>query len=98
MEKREPDRYIRVAWGQAQQTYPVSVRISAYDRDGLLRDVSTVVSEEHINIANVSVNIKDSLATLEVILDIHDVEVLSRVLARIEQLPNVIEARRWKAG
>lgn len=98
LEKREPDRYIRVAWGQAQQTYPVSVRISAYDRDGLLRDVSTVVSEEHINIANVSVNIKDSLATLEVILDIHDVEVLSRVLARLEQLPNVIEARRWKAG
>lgn len=98
LEKREPDRYIRVAWGQAQQTYPVSVRISAYDRDGLLRDVSTVVSEEHINIANVSVNVKDSLATLEVILDIHDVEVLSRVLARLEQLPNVIEARRWKAG
>ncbi len=98
LEKREPDRYIQVAWGQAQQTYPVSIRIRAYDRDGLLRDVSTVVSEEHINIANVSVNVKDSLATLEVILDIHDVEVLSRVLARIDQLPNVIEARRWKAG
>jgi GTP pyrophosphokinase len=95
---KEPERIIKVAWGQAQQTYPVSVRITAYDRDGLMKDVSTLVAEERINMASLSVATKNSIATMEITMDISDVEVLSRVLARIEQLPNVIEARRWKAG
>ncbi len=95
---KEPERIIKVAWGQAQRTYPVSVRITAYDRDGLMKDVSTLVAEEHINMASLSVATKNSIATFEINMDISDVEVLSKVLARIEQLPNVIEARRWKAG
>jgi GTP pyrophosphokinase len=95
---KEPERLIKVSWGQAQQTYPVAVRITAYDRDGLMKDVSTVVAEEHINMASLSVATKNSIATFEVTMEIADVEVLARVLARIEQLPNVIEARRWKAG
>jgi len=74
------------------------VRITAYDRDGLMRDVSTVVAEEHINMTSVNVATKNSIATFEVTMEIADAGVLPRVLARIEQLPNVIEARRWKAG
>jgi GTP pyrophosphokinase len=98
LDSKEPERFIKVAWGQPQQTYPVSVRITAYDRDGLMRDVSTVVAEEHINMTSVNVQTKNSIATFQVTMEITDVEILSRVLARIEQLPNVIEARRWKAG
>jgi guanosine-3',5'-bis(diphosphate) 3'-pyrophosphohydrolase len=96
--QQEPERMIKVSWGQAQATYPVAVRITAYDRDGLMKDVSTLVAEEHINIAALSVATKNSIATFEVTMEIADIEVLARVLARIEQLPNVIEARRWKAG
>jgi guanosine-3',5'-bis(diphosphate) 3'-pyrophosphohydrolase len=96
--QKEPERIIKVTWGQAQETYPVAVRITAYDRDGLMKDVSTVVAEEHINMTSLSVATKNSIATFEVTMEIADIEVLSRVLARIEQLPNVIEARRWKAG
>ncbi len=96
--QKEPERMIKVSWGQAQATYPVAVRITAYDRDGLMKDVSTLVAEEHINIAALSVATKNSIATFEVTMEIADIEVLARVLARIEQLPNVIEARRWKAG
>ncbi len=96
--QKEPERIIKVSWGQAQQTYPVAVRIMAYDRDGLMKDVSTVVAEEHINMTAISVATKNSLATFEVTMEIADTETLARVLARIEQLPNVIEARRWKAG
>jgi GTP pyrophosphokinase len=98
LNKHEPERYIKVSWGQPQQTYPVAVRITAYDRDGLMRDVSTVVAEEHVNMTSLNVSTKNSLATFQVTMEISDVETLSRVLARIEQLPNVIEARRWKAG
>ncbi len=95
---KEPERIIKVNWGQAQRTYPVSVRITAYDRDGLMKDVSTLVAEEHISMSSLSVATKNSIATFEITMDISDVSVLSRILARIEQLPNVIEARRWKAG
>ncbi len=98
LDKREAERYIKVSWGQVQQTYPVSVRITAYDRDGLARDVSTVVAEEHINMTSFYATTKNSLATIEATMEISDVGTLSRVLARIETLPNVIEARRWKAG
>jgi len=96
--QKEPERIIKVSWGQAQQTYPVAVRIMAYDRDGLMKDVSTLVAEEHINMTAISVATKNSLATFEVTMEIADTEVLARVLARIEQLPNVIEARRWRPG
>jgi len=95
---KEPERIIQVSWGQAQQTYPVSVRITAYDRDGLMRDISMVVAEEHVNMTSINLSTKNSLATFEVTMEISDVGVLSRILARVEQLPNVIEARRWKAG
>jgi GTP diphosphokinase / guanosine-3',5'-bis(diphosphate) 3'-diphosphatase len=98
LDSKEPDRFIKVAWGQPKQTYPVAVRITAYDRDGLMRDVSTVVAEEHINMTSLNVQTKNSIATFQVTMEIADVELLSRVLTRIEQLPNVIEARRWKAG
>jgi guanosine-3',5'-bis(diphosphate) 3'-pyrophosphohydrolase len=99
LRKREPERFIRVSWGQARKTYPVSVRITAYNRDGLIRDVATIVSAEHINMTSASGHAeKDGMASFQVTMEIWDVEVLSRVLARIEQLPNVIEARRWKAG
>jgi len=95
---KEPERLIQVSWGQAQHTYPVSIRITAYDRDGLMRDISTVVAEEHVNMTSVNLSTKNSLATFEVTMEISDVGILSRILARVEQLPNVIEARRWKAG
>ena len=98
--KNEEERLIKVNWGQAQKTYPVSVRITAYDRDGLARDVATIVGEEHINMTSFSAatNKNNSTATIEATMEISDVEALSRVLSRIEQLPNVIEARRWKPG
>ncbi len=99
LRKREPERFIRVSWGQAKKTYPVAVRITAYNRDGLIRDVATVVAAEHINMTSANGHAeRDGMASFQVTMEIWDVEVLSRVLARIEQLPNVIEARRWKAG
>jgi GTP pyrophosphokinase len=95
---REKERLIRVSWGQAEQAYPVSVRINAYDREGLMRDVSTLVSEEHVNMSAVNVTTKNNIATLLVTMEVTDLAQLSRLLARIEQLPNVLEAHRWKAG
>ncbi len=95
---RDHERIVQVSWGQPKQTYPVSVRLRAYDRDGLMRDVSTLVSNEGISMSQVHVATKNSLATFDLVMGITDVSQLSRVLNRLEALPNVLEARRLKPG
>ncbi|OGO13919.1 MAG: (p)ppGpp synthetase [Chloroflexi bacterium RBG_13_68_17] len=94
----DKERLIQVSWGQPHTTYPVSVRIRAYDREGLMRDVSTLVSNEGINMPSVNVSTKNSLAVFNLELGITDISQLSRVLNRLEALPNVLEACRVKPG
>ena len=91
------ERLIAVDWNwQKNATYPVNVHIEAYDRPGLLRDISSVVANEHINMSTVSVDTrkKEHKANVFAILDIENLDQLSRVLAKIEQLPNIIEVQR----
>ncbi len=95
---RDRERLVQVSWGKAQQTYPVSVRIRAYDRDGLMRDVSTLVSEEGISMSSIHVSTNNSLAIFDLVMDIVDISQLSRVLNRLEALPNILEARRLRPG
>jgi guanosine-3',5'-bis(diphosphate) 3'-pyrophosphohydrolase len=90
----DKERLVRVSWGRIVRTYPVEIRISAFDREGLLRDVSSVITEDHISMRQVSVNTKDHEATIDVLMEVTDLTQLSRVLNRIEALPNVLEARR----
>jgi GTP pyrophosphokinase len=99
---RETERLVRVAWGEPKRTYPVSVRVKAYDRDGLARDVSNLISNEGINMglvqAGVNHDSKLSLAVLDLVLEVKDIDQLTRVLTRIEALPNVMEAHRVRPG
>jgi GTP pyrophosphokinase len=91
------ERLIEVDWGtEVTETHPVKVRVEAYDRQGLLRDIAAVVADEAINMsaASVATRKKDHMATMTVTLEIADIDQLSRVLARLEQLSNVVEARR----
>jgi GTP pyrophosphokinase len=96
------ERIIRVAWGEPKSTYPVSVRIKAYDRDGLVKDVSNLVSDEGINMGHVKADVdhdhKLNLAVVNLILEVRDVEQLTRVLTRLEALPNVMEVHRVRPG
>jgi RelA/SpoT family (p)ppGpp synthetase len=93
---RDRERLIEVDWGSNAQTYPVLIRVHAYDRQGLLRDIASVVSDENINMTsvNVATRQKDNMATFTATLEISGISQLSRLLAKIEQLPNVLEARR----
>jgi guanosine-3',5'-bis(diphosphate) 3'-pyrophosphohydrolase len=99
---REKERLVKVAWGEPKRTYPVSVRVKAYDRDGLARDVSNLVANEGINLnlvqAGVNHDSKLSLAVLDLVLEVKDIDQLTRVLTRIEALPNVMEAHRVRPG
>jgi GTP pyrophosphokinase len=91
------ERLIEANWGeQSKDTHPVKIVIEAFDRQGLLRDISAVVADESINMtaANVETHKKDYRAKINVTLEIADLDQLSLVLSRLDQLPNVIEVRR----
>jgi GTP pyrophosphokinase len=97
LRREDTERFIEVDWGQGiQQTYPVVIRVIAYDREGLLRDIAGVVADEDISMsaANVVTRKKENMATITATLEITDITQLSRVLAKIDQLSNVLEAKR----
>jgi GTP pyrophosphokinase len=88
---------IEVSWGTRQQTVPTSIRILAYDRTGLLHEIAGIISAENINIdrSGVEPDHRKNTTTIYITVGISDITQLSRVLTKIEQLPNVIEARRY---
>jgi GTP pyrophosphokinase len=90
----EPERLIEVDWGTDKQTYPVMIHVVAYDRGGLMRDIASLVAADDINMTSINVNTTKNIATFFATLEISDIAQLSSVLAKIERLPNVIEARR----
>ena len=93
---REPE-IIQVSWGPVPVlTYPVDIVIRAYDRSGLLRDVSQVLLNERINVlaVNTRSNKEDNTALMSLTIEIPGLDALGRLLGRISQLPNIIETRR----
>jgi GTP pyrophosphokinase len=94
LRSREPERLIEVDWGRSEQTYPVMVKITAYDRGGLLRDIAAVVAAENVSMSSVSVSTQKSVATFFATLEISSIDQLSLVLTKIDRIPNVIEVQR----
>ncbi len=95
---RDRERLVQVSWGAPKTTYPVAVRILAYDRDGLMRDVSTLIADEGVSMSQVKVDVDRNQATFDLVLNVDNIAQLSRVLTRVETLPNVLEARRVRPG
>jgi len=93
-----PERVLTVDWGRpsAERTFPVGIVIDAYDRRGLVRDISGVLADEHISIEamNTVTDAAESTASVDVTVKVHGLEELSRLLARFSSLPSVIRARR----
>ena len=89
------ERLIAVEWGRTNdEWYLVPVVINAYDREGLMRDIGAAVADEHINMRDVHIRTHNHIATFSVTMEVEGAAQLSRVLSKIERLPNVIEARR----
>lgn len=93
----EPERILQVSWGEApQQTYTVDVVIEAYDRTGLLKDVTTLLDNAHINVTAMQTLTDKGEHTVSMVItiDIRDFTQLSHILGRLNQLPNIASARR----
>ncbi len=91
---------IEINWNTGEtKTFPVNVLVSAYDRSGLLFDVTSVLVTERLNMTSVRTEIdsNDNVVSLLLIVEVSSLNELLRLLERIEQIPNVIEARRTLA-
>ncbi|MCD6453638.1 MAG: bifunctional (p)ppGpp synthetase/guanosine-3',5'-bis(diphosphate) 3'-pyrophosphohydrolase [Dehalococcoidales bacterium] len=95
----EKERLIPVEWGETDSLYPVNIQIGAWDRVGLIRDISTVVAEEKINISNANTICHDDHTVTEyLIVEIRDLAQLSRLLERIEGIRGVTSVIRGGEG
>ena len=93
----ERARLIDVAWsGGAEESYPVEIAVEAYDRKGLLRDVTSVVSNEAVNIVAIEsrTDARAHVVAMRITVEVRGIEQLGRVLDRLAQLPNVFDCRR----
>ena len=95
---QDRERLARVSWGENVHTYQVPIRVRAYDRQGLVKDVTSLLDSENINIIDIQVQTTKSLADLYLVIEVQNIAHLSRTLARIENISNVVEAQRIKGG
>ncbi|WP_299310555.1 GTP diphosphokinase [uncultured Halomonas sp.] len=97
----EPQRIIEVEWGERARTqYPVNIEVQAWDRSGLLRDVTGVLGNEKVNVlaVNTLTDTDDGIARMQITVEVDGLETLGRLFSRIQQLSNVIEVRRLRSG
>ena len=97
LEEDEPERIIQVSWGGApDKVYSVDVLIEAFDRHGLLRDVTALLDSEKINVIAMQTLSDKNLNTvdMQVTIEVKNFNALSRALTGLNQLPNIAAARR----
>jgi GTP pyrophosphokinase len=97
LKDEDRERLIDVEWGsQPDQVFPVDIELQAYDRPGLLRDISALLANDRVNVMGINTHTdkQDLVARMELHVEVTDIGQLSRILSRIGQLPNVIEVRR----
>ncbi len=92
----EDGRKVHVSWGeQTARSYPVAIRIDAWDRVALLRDITSLVADERVNLLSVLTNVhEDRTVTVLMTIEVSGVKQLSHVLQRVEAIRGVFDVRR----
>ena len=93
----ETERLVEVTWGETQTLYPVRIRIEAWDRVGLLRDVTSLVSEERVNIASCVSEEDDDVSIISLTVYTDGINQLSRLFSKLEGVDGVIRVARTKS-
>ena len=94
----EKERLVKVSWGQPGKTFTVPIEIKAYDRQGLMSDISNVISDEAVNLIDMNMKMSQHLAVIRLVIGVQGITQLSRILTKLESLPNVYEAKRRRPG
>jgi GTP pyrophosphokinase len=97
LNQRSPERIVEISWGKSKAgSYPVDISVHAYDRSGLIRDITSVLADEHANVVDLKSHTdKTSMQVIMALsIEIKDLPTLSTVISKLEQLPNVVSVRR----
>jgi len=98
MVRQKPQRLLQVDWSTSDARLAARVSIEAFDRRGLLRDISDLIAEEHLSIEGVTSNTdpRDRIARFEVRLTVRDAAELSRLQRKLARIPNVFAVKRLR--
>ena len=97
LNQRSPERVLETSWGESETgSYPVDLTLHAFDRAGLIRDITAVLADDNANVLNLKSHAdkKSMQVIMTLSLEIRDLPTLSTAITRLEQLPNVVSVRR----
>ena len=95
LKRANPARMLPAEWGiEAGAAFEVEVQVKAYDRQGLLRDISDVITKEKLDVLRVNTESRSEFAFMQLTVRVRELAQLSRLLVRLQHVQNVIEARR----
>ncbi|MGB5630091.1 MAG: bifunctional (p)ppGpp synthetase/guanosine-3',5'-bis(diphosphate) 3'-pyrophosphohydrolase [Woeseiaceae bacterium] len=97
LNQRSPERIVTISWGESESgAYPVDLSIHAFDRSGLIRDITSLLADDGANVTDMTSHTdKESMqVVMHISIEIRDLPTLSTVIAKLEQLPNVVSVRR----
>ena len=95
--KKSPERIVEASWAVSySQGYTITVRITASDRPGLLRDITTVIANEKVNVLGIQSksNVKTQTANIDINMEVYNISALTRIISKLNQVDNVISAKR----
>ncbi|MCH9693053.1 MAG: bifunctional (p)ppGpp synthetase/guanosine-3',5'-bis(diphosphate) 3'-pyrophosphohydrolase [Gammaproteobacteria bacterium] len=97
LNQRNPERVLETSWGESETgSYPVDLTLHAFDRSGLIRDITGVLADEDANVLDLKshTDTESMQVIMELSLEIRDLPTLSTAINRLEQLSNVVSVRR----
>lgn len=95
--KISPERVVEANWDvNYSQGYTITIRITANDRPGLLRDITTIIANERVNVMGIcsKSNVKLQTADIDIDLEVYNISDLTKVISRLNQVEDIISAKR----
>ncbi|MFO7773857.1 MAG: bifunctional (p)ppGpp synthetase/guanosine-3',5'-bis(diphosphate) 3'-pyrophosphohydrolase [Dehalococcoidia bacterium] len=93
--EEDRERLIKVEWGEVAEVYPVTIQVDAWDRVGLVRDISGIIAEEGVNLTEVNMsNHQDDSTSLYLTMEVKNGVQLSKIMSRINSVWNVVSVTR----
>ncbi len=92
-----PEREVEVQWGNSvQKNYAVTLQVTASDRQGLLRDISTIIANDRVLITGMASHLDTLKRTIRmsITLEISNSEMLNRLISKLRQLDDILDVKR----
>ena len=97
LHQRSPERVVEISWGEQDAgAYPVDLTLHAFDRSGLIRDITAVLADDDANVMDLKSHTdkKSMQVVMDISIEIRDLPTLSTAITRLEKIPNVVSVRR----